>query len=363
LSDQTLDLVQLNTAILEAPGQLSSELTLQTLAAEDPKLEFLCPLAKALYLLEINQCKSRDAILALESIWLIDDSLIFKGERWAADDNVEGREIVAHSIGVMASGEMIRLEFVSEADLLFCSDEYKNLITADTVAAFLRDKSEIDAFANPGHLITWLASKTEAPIGYPEGEDEPLCGISHHLASINGIDVNGPTMNCGYHETTVDGISDEWEWHSRPEKLCWLHALDAELADQLGIGATSPYKQGRSSSRHENHPIWLAEGIDIEAAWLDAEQLQKSYSTGCRLRIKEAPIRLALGCGEDWTPKTQTEEEESCDPSQRVYPLVHPPILSIDISPDSQSLPDEAGRLHPYLLKLAEIARNWCSTV
>ncbi len=350
--------MQLNTTILKAPGRLSSEPTLQTLAAEDPKLEFLCPLAKALYLLEINECKSRDALSALESIWLIDDSLIFKGEGWEVDDNVEGREIVTHSIGVMASGKKIRLEFTSEADLLFCSDEYKNLITADTAAALIRDKSEIDAFENPGHLITWLASKTEAPIGYPEGEDEPLCGISHRLTSINGIDVNGPSMNCGYHETTVDGISDEWESHSRPEELCWLHALDAELADQLGIGATSPHKQDRSSSRHENHPIWLAEGIDNEAAWLDAERLQKSYSAGCRLRIKEAPIRLALGCGEDWTPKTQTEEEESCDPSTRVYPLVHPPILSIDINPDSERLPDEAERLHPYLLKLAEIARN-----
>jgi len=315
-------------------------------------------LAKALYLLEISECKPRDAIFALESIWIVDNSLIFNDDGWEVGDNVEGLEIVAHSIGVMASGKKIRLEFTSEADLLFCSDEYKNLITADTVAALLRDKSEIDTFANPGHLITWLASKAEAPIGHPEGEDDPLCGISHRLASINGIDVNGPTMNCGYYETTVDDISDEWKRHSRPDELCWIHALNAELADQLGIGPTSPDKQGRSSSRHENHPIWLAEGIDIEAAWLDAEQLQKSYSTGCRLRIKEAPIRLALGCGEDWTPKTQTEEEESCDPSKRVYPLVHPPILSIDINPDSERLPDEAERLHPYLLKLAEIARN-----
>lgn len=350
--------MQLNTAILEAPERPSSAPTLQTLAAEDPKLEFLCPLAKALYLLEINECKSRDAIVALESIWLIDDSLIFKDEGWEIDDSVEGREIVAHSIDVIGAGEKIRLEFASEADLLFCSDEYKNLITADTVAALLRDKSKIDAFANPGHLITWLASKTEAPIGRPEGEDEPLCGISHRLASINGIDVNGPMMNCGYHETTVDGISDEWERHSRPEELCWLHALDAELADRLGIGATSPDKQGRASSRHVNHPIWLAEGIDIEAAWLDAEQLQKSYSAGCRLRIKEAPIRLALGCGRDWTPTTEREEEESCDPTKQVYPLVHPPIRSIDINLDTEHLPDEAEKLLPYLLRLAEIARN-----
>ena len=356
MSDQPLDLVQLNTALLKSPEQPSGDPKLEKLATEVPKLDFLCPLAKALYLLEINECRSSDAASALESCWMIDDSLIFRDKDWQPDDNIEGREIVRHSIEVIAAGEKICLGFTSEADLLFCSDEYKSLITAGTLAAFLNDRSEPDAFATPGHLITWLASSMGAPIAYPEGEDEPLCGISHRLTSINGIEVNGPTMNCGYHETTVDDFSDEWEGHLRPEELCWLHALDAELAEKLGIGATSQQKKVQSSSRQSNHPTWLTEDIDIETTWLDAEQLQKSYSAGCRIRIKEAPIRLALGCGEDWTPEIQTEEEASCDPSGRFYPLAHPPILSIDIDPDSERIPDDFERLRPYLLELAKIA-------
>jgi len=356
MSDQPLDLVQLNAALLKSPDQLSADPELQKLAKEDPKLDFLCPLAKALYLLEINECRSSDVVSALESCWIIDDSLILRDKDWQPDDNIEGREIVKHSIEVIAAGEKICLGFTSEADLLFCSDEYKSLITAGTVAAFLNGRSEPDAFTSPDHLITWLASKVEAPIAYPEGEDEPLCGISHRLTSINEIEVNGPTMNCGYHETTVDDFSDEWEGHARAEELCWLHALDAELAGKLGIGTASQQKRGQCSSSQANHPTWLTEDIDIETTWLNAEQLQKSYSAGCRIRIKEAPVHLALGCGKDWTPKTQTEEEALCSTADRHYPLTHPPILSIDIDPDSELFPDEIKTLRPYLLQLAEIA-------
>jgi hypothetical protein len=356
MSDQPLDLVQLNTALLKSPNEPSDHPKLEQLAKEDPKLGFLCPLAKALYLLEINECGSSDAASALESCWIVDDSLIFKDKDWQPDDNIEGRELVKHSIEVMAAGEKIYLGFTSEADLLFCSDEYKSLITAGTVAALFNERSEPDAFTSPYHLITWLASKVEAPIAYPEGEDEPLCGISHRLTSINGIEVNGPTMNCGYHETTVDDFSDEWEGHARPEELCWLHALDAELAAQLGLGAASQQNRGQCSSSQANHPTWLKEDIDIETTWLNAEHLQKSYSTGCRIRIKGAPLHLALGCGEDWTPKTQTEEEVLCTTSDRHYPLTHPPILSIDIDSDSELFPDEIKTLRPYLLKLSEIA-------
>ena len=336
-------------------GRLSSEPIVQSLAKEDPELEFLCPFLKALYLLEVDDCRSFDAAAALRTCWFIDDSMIFREKEWKPGEIVEGREIVKHSTLVFAGGESFLLGFDSVAEFLFCSRD-RDLIVASTAAKLLRRKSEADAFANPRHLCLWLESKSERPIGYPEGEDEPLCLISHRLTSINEIAVHGPTMSCGYHETTIDDFGDGWETFSRPEELCWLHALNAELAGGLGIGSASQAQNNRPSHSHPNHPSWLSEVIDIEATWLDAEQLQESYSCGRRIRIKDAPIRLALGCGEDWTPKTYAEEEESCDPCGKRYPLVHPPILNIEIHPDAGSFPDAVEKLRPYLLRLAEIA-------
>lgn len=90
-------------------------------------------------------------------------------------------------------------------------------------------KSEANAFADPSLLVTWLANKTEKPIGYPEGEDEPLCHISHRLTTINGIEVHGPTMHCGYHETTIEGLSDDWSKYEDLEELSWITALTPSL--------------------------------------------------------------------------------------------------------------------------------------
>ena len=109
-----------------------------------------------------------------------------------------------------------------------------------------------------------------------------------------------------------------------------------------------------SNIRHSLRKI-----IDIEAPWLGAQQPQQSFSTGCRIRIKEAPVHFALGCGEDWTLITLTEEQALCATSERHYHVTHHPILSNDIDPDLELFPDEIKTLPPYLLELVEAAGSY----
>jgi hypothetical protein len=356
LASQPTDLVSLNAAILANPKQSYEHPRLQTLAKRDPELSFLCPLARALYLLENNDCEPSEALIALETCWFIDDSLIFKEKGWQLYDNVDGRELVKHSMQVFAAGVVFELGFTSEAEFLFCSDEYKNLMTSDTAANLLTKKSQANAFSNPNLLVKWLESKDANPIGYPEGEDEPLCLIKHQLTSINGVNVSGPTMNCGYHETTIEDLSEHWSEDQGLEEMSWLHALTPELARRLGIGPAHGQDSLEPSSLAAKHPSWLSTTIDIDSTWINAEQLQESYSKGRRVRIKDAPIRLALGCGEDWTPTTDREDEEACDPEGSEYPLANPPVLILDINPACDHFNDSIELFRPYLLKLAEIA-------
>lgn len=358
MTSNAVDLVRLNTAVLAEPGRIHRHPIVQSLGEKDPDLNFLCPLARALLLLENNNCTPHDALSALETCWLIDDSLIFKEKGWQPYDNVEGKEFVRYTIQAFAAGRCFELGFDSEAALLFCSDEYKSLITADTAASLLTRKSEANAFADPNLLLTWLASKTKKPIGYPEGEDEPLCGISHRLTTINGIEVHGPTMHCGYHETTIEGLSDDWSEYEDLEELSWITALTPELARKIGIGLAQGSDVSTSLPLATKHPSWLSGEIDVNSTWLTAEQLQEGYSRGRRVRVEDAPIRLALGCGQDWTPTTDREDEEACDPEGVDYPLAHPPVLTFDINPASESFTDAFEEYRPYLLRLAEIAAN-----
>lgn len=358
MTSNAVDLVRLNTAVLAEPGRIHRHPTVQSLGEKDPELSFLCPLARALLLLESNNCTPHDALSALETCWLIDDSLIFKEKGWQPYDNVEGKEFVRYTIQAFAAGRCFELGFDSEATLHFCSDEYKCLIVADTAAHLLTRKSEANAFTEPKLLLTWLASKTQKPIGYPEGEDEPLCGISHRLTTINGIKVNGPTMHCGGHETWLEGVSNDWSEYEDLEELSWITALTPELAKKIGIGSAQDSSVCASFPPAAKQPFWLSSEIDVNSTWLTAEQLQEGYSRGRRVRVEDAPIRLALGCGEEWTPTTDREDEEACDTEGVDYPLAHPPVLTFDINPASERFTDAIEEYRPYLLTLADIATN-----
>lgn len=118
MASNAADLVRLNTAVLAEPGRIHRHPTVQSLGEKDPELSFLCPLARALLLLESNNCTPHNALSALETCWLIDDSLIFKEKDWQPYDNVEGKEFVRYAIQAFAAGRYFELGFDSEATLL-----------------------------------------------------------------------------------------------------------------------------------------------------------------------------------------------------------------------------------------------------
>ncbi|MCP9883413.1 hypothetical protein KBY65_13210 [Cyanobium sp. Alchichica 3B3-8F6] len=57
---EEIDLLELNKEILAAPSKSANHPQIQLLELEDPELDFLCPLAKAIYLIETNRDEQVD---------------------------------------------------------------------------------------------------------------------------------------------------------------------------------------------------------------------------------------------------------------------------------------------------------------
>lgn len=358
--DKNSEVYQANQFVLNNPGQASKGDLVTNLAQQDPDLNFFCPLSLAFYLLNENSCTPYEASDALESCWLIDESAIHKEDTWEQGDNIEATEVVEHSIQAHLGGNIFTIGFLSEANLLFCPDQHKQLFTYDKLFTIFSKPCFSEALNNPARLADLIASRVKPPIGLPEGEDEPLCGINHQLVSINGSTVEGPKMYNGYHDVEIEDFSTSWDGHLKPECLNWLHAVNEQLAIKLGLSksTTTDSKKNPESTKPFSWPSWLREDLDIESAWIDAETLSESYSRGNRLRDPKAPYYLALGSGEEWFPGICDEDEEICDASTIRFPSSHPPILKIEISPESKKFPVAVERLRPYLLQLAEIANG-----
>lgn len=356
--DKNSEIYQANQFVLSNPDQAAEGDLIKKLAQQDPDLEFLCPLSRALYLLKDNSCRPHEARDALHNCWLIDESAIRKEDTWEQGDNIEAREAVEHSIQAHLGGEIFTIGFSSEADFLFCSEEYKQLFTCANLLEIFSKPCFVDAFNNPARIADLFASRLEHPIGRPEGEDEPLCGINHQLTSINGYTVEGPRMYNGYHDVEIEDFSASWDGHLKPECLNWLHAVNEQLAIRLGLSKSTTPESNKDleSVKPFSRPSWLREDIDIESAWIDSETLCESYLRGDRLREPNAPYFFALGSGEDWSPTISSEDEEGGDTPTNSFPLTHPPVLRIEISPESKTFPGLVERLRPYLLRLAEIA-------
>ena len=354
-----LELEQLNTALLLAPDGIAGDRRVEELALEDPELRFLSPLLRALYKLTQLSCQPEDAIRALETCWILDDSAVRKPDDWQPWDNVEAVECVEHTIKSRFRGKTIELVLHSEADLLFCSEEYKSLITAASVADLLLDTSDIKTLLLPKELEHWLQQKVEPPLGQAEGEDEPLCVITHQLVSVGGIRVDGPKLIDGYHEISVENCKDNWPQHSKRKAFCWLQALSFLQADQLGI-ATPDITPGAAESEAETaEPSWGPGMVIPKSAWINANKLQKSYSRGKRLRSSGHPLRLALGCGESWDPRSSCDEDLENETDQSaIFSADHPPVITIDIRANADEKQDVITNLFPYLKQLATLAAS-----
>lgn len=352
------DLFELNAELLRDPAAIPGHPLVRSLAERDPGLGFLCPLVRALVEIENGSCAAATAQSALATCWLVDDSAINRPKNWEAGDNLEVVEIVEHHITADFKGTPIPLRFLSEADLLYCSEEYKDHITAATAADLLIQQDGLTFLNTPKSLIDWLSKQAGDPVAKPEGEDEPLCSIRYQLVGIGGIEISGPALVNGYHEISLEDLNDDYQQRPDDEAFCWLHSLTSSQAEQLGI-ASSPASAGSPEGDTPSpYPSWVTQDGDAEGCWLTANQLQQSYALGRRLRHGGSPIHLELGCGLDWDPRHDSEQfpEEELDMEMLRFPDGHRPLISIALDPGSGGVPDELKRLIPYLLRLAEAA-------
>lgn len=354
------DLLQLNAELLSHPAAISTHPLVSALAERDPLLHFLCPLARALVRLESGSCDATEAEAALATCWLVDDSAIHRPEDWQPGDNLEVVETVEHQIDAAFQGHPIALTFHSEADLLYCSEEFKSHITAATAADLLAEQGDLQALATPEALFGWLAGHVSDPVARPEGEDEPLCGIRYQLRAIGGLVVDGPVLVNGYHEVSLEELNEDYQQRPDSEAFCWLHALDAVQAQQLGLASAQPSAYGGVDDGESlpAYPAWVPLDADLEECWINAEQLQESYAQGRRLRTGTSPIRLELGSGLDWDPRHDSEPfpDEEMEEGSLIFPDGHRPLLVIPIDPDGGDQPENLVGIYPYLVRLAELA-------
>jgi len=352
------DLVALNAELLRDPAAIPGHPLVKSLAQRDPELGFLCPLVRALVEIENGSCAVATAQAALVTCWLVDDSAVNKPEDWEAGNNLEVVEIVEHHITADFQGTPIPLRFLSEADLLYCSEEYKDHITAATAADLLIQQDGLALLNTPKALVNWLIKQAGDPVGEPEGEDEPLCTIRYRLVGIGGVEVAGPALVNGYHEITLEELNGDDQQRPYDEGFCWLHALTNSQAEQLGIATISATPGSPESDTPPPYPSWVSQDGDAEGCWLTADQLQQSYASGQRLRPGGRPIRLELGCGLDWDPRHDSEQfpEEELEAGVVTFPDGHRPLINIALDPEAGNAPDALRRLLTYLEKLAEAA-------
>lgn len=117
-----ISLDALNREILLDPASAGSNELVALLELEKPGLKFLCPLARAIYLLETNRQGSIDGNDFLGSLWLIDESEA-RGTTEYGEDFACVNEVVHHSI-ITAFGEIkINLVFESSTSMV----HYKEL--------------------------------------------------------------------------------------------------------------------------------------------------------------------------------------------------------------------------------------------
>jgi hypothetical protein len=358
MSEPTPELAELNAALLNDPAAIASHPLLSILAKRESHLGFLCPLARALVQLVYADCDAASAEAALESCWIVDDSAVNRSEDWEPGDNQEVVETVEHQLNVDFQGKTIPLIFRSEADLLYCSEEYKEHVVAATLGDLLAKQGDLSLVAASRQLVDWLMGHAGNPISRPEGEDEPLCTIRYRLCGIGSVEVDGPALVNGYHEISLEGLNDLYQQRPDDEAFCWLHALDASQAEQLGIATAVATSNSLDSDTPPPYPSWVSQEADVEACWLSAEQLQESYALGRRLRQGNRPVRLELGCGLDWDPSHDSEQcpDEELETGGMTFSDGHGPLISISIDPETAGVPDELKRLGPYLLRLAEVA-------
>jgi hypothetical protein len=354
MSDTKPDIASINKAIIENPTGASNKEIIGLLELEDPALNFLCPLARAIYLADTGRLSKASAAEALATAWCIDDS-------FASDTSYTGSfahvtESVLHEIEVNANNKTITLGFSSSSEMTHYTDfwdDYVRSAAADELELGEGDTS-IEFVEGLFSLLDQQAGKGR-PQGYPTDSGEFIGTSSYELISIGGLPVEGPTFYDSYHEQRWENHSSDYEdWCSegeddQPEGFYWLHYLTKNQAEQLGLTESI----GERVDPDSGHPEWAPRNLleeDSAAAWISTNMISTSYCEG-RLQAEQSSCAyIALGCGSNWDPSSNPDEHEEVGGIQELteYPEEAAPLYKIEIQRGSGNIPDELSRLLPY---------------
>ena len=360
MADSSIDLLALNREILLNPKATGSHELVALLELEKPGLEFLCPLAKAIYLLETNRSDQVNASQALSSCLLVDYT--FSGYP-GSDDQATVTEQVNHTINATFWGQETVLGFESTGDMTHYTSywsEYVRLAWAhDWPLSLMLQPHEFIA------ELFGLLDKTAAdniPGAYPTDKGEFLGSLSYALRSINDINVVGPEYTYSNGDDLWDGLSEQYiqrfpgTRNDRDGQMCWLHYISSEDAEDLAIGVDGEAAIGINP----DYPAWVSKEVsqqELEATWISPDDLQESYSQGKMSFEESTSAVVALGCGVDWTPAQLAEDDDQLDesPDSLIFDPLTPPLIEVEIQRGAKALPDKLSSLTPYLTRLGKM--------
>ena len=371
MDNKRLDLSELNRQVLLSPGQCGKNPTLNLLEIEDPSLAFLCPLAKAIYLIQTNRLDQVDAKQALSTCFLIDDT--FSGDclatySWGDDYECAGvSEEVSHSIEMDLCGNSYKLGFRSTGGITwhqpFWDDYLREIKPMNWRIDLLNDEKSSEFFEDIFHQLDSKAQK--APRAYPEDEGEEIAGVEYTLVKINELAVGGPTF---YNDKCLK----EWRGLSRiylqrypnttgddEGQMCWLHYIDETQAKLLGL------HYGNAFAHETEYPKWIPGSAlleELELTWISPDDLQESYSRGDLLDIqKSTSAWFAFGSGRDWRPGQNCFNDDELDEEiehENIFNTKTAPLLQVKVNRNESIIPDELNELKDTIERLIRLAQE-----
>lgn len=361
--DASVDLLALSKEILLNPKEAGKNPVVALLELEQPDLGFLCPLARAIYLLESKRPQRVDAIEALDSCFLIDDSM--SGNCLELSDEYACiEEQVSHAIKQEFNQKEIVLGFMSVGDMMFYQGFWNDYLRSAQGTAWPIGLLDEPAKFNEKAFAVLDSDAATSPSAYPTDSGEFLGTLAYTLTSINDLAIAGPTLQDSKIESDWENLSEEYEqrypdiarWDDEGQ-LCWLHYLDADQAATLGIAASSEDAIGDNP----DYPAWVPKGVskeELEATWISPDDLQESYSVGELSVQRSTEAWFALGCGSDWYPGANLiEEDDSEDEATNsvVFEPMSRPLITVNVRRGQAALPSELLILKPYLIQLVQL--------
>jgi hypothetical protein len=355
VADSSIDLLSLNRKILLNPKAAGTNELVALLELEKPGLEFLCPMARAIYWMETGQDSRVDANEALGTLWCIDDS-----EACAAEgDHVVIEEIVNHSVDTELGDQKVSLGFLSLTTMWHESNSWPEYLRIARALDWGHDALEDSRHAIEKLfrlLDTNARGSRRTPMGGERTEkgDGFVAACEYTLTLINQISVEGPTY--------VDTFDEPDSWRDLSERclkddrhaFCWLNYLAPEHAEKLGFIANGEHVSSPSPVCAE---LDLRELMDSSREpWITPEQIKRSYARGTVTVDPSTEAWIAVGCGFEWDP---TDPDSGLDPEEFTdwdeFPDTMGPLLKIEVSRDADQLPAELEGLMPYWEKLGRM--------